>query len=102
MGRRQPRRLQERQAHRLPAVSRIAAPSAPANGKPAIIQHTGPSRILPDGAGMFRFRDLPEAVRSVEQVVADYPWQCQLARTLAEENFDGRKVVRGVLERALS
>src|SRR5213076_1191892 len=32
MGRRQPRRLQERQAHRLPAVSRIAAPSAPANG----------------------------------------------------------------------
>ena len=73
-----------------------------ASGKPAIIQHTGPSRILPDGAGMFRFRDLPEAVRSVEQVVADYPWQCQLARTLAEENFDGRKVVRGVLERALS
>ena len=50
---------------------------------------------------MFRFRDLPEAVRSVEQIVADYPWQCHLARTLAEEIFDGRKVVRRVLERAL-
>jgi hypothetical protein len=73
-----------------------------ASGKPAIIQHTGPSQILPDTAGMFRFRNLPEAVYSVEQAVADYPRQCRLARALAEEVFDGRKVVSRVLERALS
>jgi hypothetical protein len=29
-----------------------------ANGKPAVMQRTGPSRMLPDGAGLFRFEDL--------------------------------------------
>ena len=33
-----------------------------ASGKPAVVQHTGESRFLPDAAGLFRFRDLDEAV----------------------------------------
>jgi hypothetical protein len=72
-----------------------------ASGKPAVVQHTGPSRFLPDAAGLFRFRDLQEAVCSLEQVVADYDRQCRLARAVAEEYFDARKVVAGLLERAL-
>jgi hypothetical protein len=73
-----------------------------ASGKPAVVQHTGPSRFLPDGAGMFRFRSMDEAVRALAAVEADYERQCRLARALAEEHFDGRRVVTRVVERALS
>lgn len=73
-----------------------------ASGKPAVIQHTGPSRFLPDSAGLFRFRDVEEAGRSLEAVAADYERQCSLARALAEEYFDAQKVVGRVLERALA
>ena len=72
-----------------------------ASGKPAVIEHTGPSRFLPDSAGLFRFRDMGEAVRCLETVAADYERQCRLARALAEEYFDAQKVAGSVLERAL-
>ena len=72
-----------------------------ASGKPAVVQHTGPSRFLPDSAGLFRFSDFEEAVRCLEKVEADYEQQCKLARALAEQYFDARKVLTEVLERAL-
>lgn len=71
-------------------------------GKPAIVQHTGPSRILPDAAGLFHFRTLAEASAAMERVEADYENQCRLARALAEEHFDARKIVTAVLEKALA
>jgi hypothetical protein len=73
-----------------------------ASGKPALVQHTGSSRFLPDCAGLFRFRDVNEAASFLETVAADYERQCDLARALAEEYFDARKVVGSVLERALA
>ena len=73
-----------------------------ASGKPAIVQDTGPSRFLPNEAGLFRFQDLREAARCLARVTADYEQQCKFARALAEEYFDARKVVQRVLERALS
>ena len=73
-----------------------------ASGKPAVIQHTGPSRFLPDAAGLFRFRDLDEAMHSLEVVRADYDGQCKRARRLAEEHFDSRRVAQSLLERALA
>ena len=72
-----------------------------ASGKPAVVEHTGPSRILPDAAGLFRFRTVEEAARHLETVAGDYERQSQLARALVEEHFDARKVVGSVLERAL-
>lgn len=73
-----------------------------ASGKPAIVQHTGPSSYLPDAGGLFRFRDVREAVNCLEVVAADYDHQCRLAREVAEEFFDARKVFGRLLERALS
>lgn len=73
-----------------------------ASGKPAVVQYTGASRFLPGSSGLFRFRDVKEAAHSIERVVTDYEQQCKLARTLAEEYFDARNVVRTLLERALS
>jgi hypothetical protein len=73
-----------------------------ASGKPAVVQHTGPSRFLPDAEGLFRFRDVEEAARCLETATADYERQSRQARALAEEFFDARKVVKRVLERALA
>ncbi len=73
-----------------------------ASGKPAVVQHTGPSRYLPETAGLFRFHNIDEAARCLELVAADYARQSKLARALAEDHFDARTVVGKVLERALS
>ena len=73
-----------------------------ASGRPAVVQHTGPSRILPDAAGIFRFHDLADAARCLDAVAADYKRQSRLARLLAEEHFDAKKVTAKVLERAIS
>ena len=73
-----------------------------ASGKPAVVQHTGPSRFLPDDEGLFRFRDLEEAARCLEAATADYERQSRQARALAEEFFDARKLAKRVLERALA
>lgn len=73
-----------------------------ASGKPAVIQHTGPSRFLPDDAGLLRFNTLAEAARCLELVAADYDRQSRLARQLAEEYFDARTVAGRVLETVLA
>jgi hypothetical protein len=72
-----------------------------ASAKPAVVEHTGPSRLLPDAAGLLRFRDLDEAAAAIEAVESDYEGHSRHARELAEEHFDGEKVVRRVLELAL-
>jgi hypothetical protein len=73
-----------------------------ASGKPAVTQDTGPSRVLPDAQGLFRFRDLAEAARSLETAAADYEQHSRLARALAEEYFSAQKVASRLLERALA
>jgi hypothetical protein len=73
-----------------------------ASGKPAVIQHTGKSRFLPNAAGLFRFRSIDEARHCLMVASASYECECQRARALAEEFFDARKVVGRVLERALA
>jgi len=73
-----------------------------ASAKPAVVQHTGFSRFLPDSEGLFRFRTLEEAGRALSAVESDYERHCRLARELAEEHFDAQKVVERVLERALA
>ncbi len=73
-----------------------------ASGKPAVVQHTGASQFLPDTEGLFRFKDIKEAAQYLETVVSDYDRQCRLARALAEEYFDAKKVVKRVLELALA
>jgi hypothetical protein len=73
-----------------------------ASAKPAVVEHTGPSRFLPEAEGLLRFRDIDEAAAAIEAVEADFERHSRLARELAEEHFDGEKVVRRVLELALA
>lgn len=73
-----------------------------ASGKPAVVQHTGPSRFLPEAEGLFRFRTLGEAAHALETVEADYERHSRRARELAEAYFDARRVVARVLEHSLN
>jgi hypothetical protein len=72
-----------------------------ASGKPAIVEHTGASRFLPDASGLFRFKTPVEAAGALEKVLSDYPRQCAKARELAEEFFDATKITKRLLEIAL-
>jgi hypothetical protein len=72
-----------------------------ASGKPAVVQHTGPSHFLPDGEGMFRFRSREDAAAALEEINADYERHCHAARDIAETHFDSKRVLDGVLNAAL-
>ena len=70
-----------------------------ASGRPAVVQHTGPSRVLVDGTGLLRFRTPAEAADALRQVEADYDGHSRAARTFAESTFDGSRVVSALLDR---
>ena len=73
-----------------------------ASAKPAVVQHTGPSRFLPESEGLFRFHTMEEAARCLGHAMADYDHQCRRARALVEEYFDSRCVVPRLLEQAVA
>jgi hypothetical protein len=68
-----------------------------ASGKPVVVQHTGPSRLLPDGEGMFRFSTLDEAADALDTIEAAYERHCRAAREIAEALFDSRLVLGEML-----
>jgi hypothetical protein len=72
-----------------------------ASGKPVVVQDTGPSTFLPSGIGMFRFSTLDEIVDAIATINADYEKHCRAAREIAEVHFDARRILEGVLDRAL-
>jgi len=72
-----------------------------ASGKPAVVQDTGASGILPDAEGLLRFRTPSEAIGLLREAESDYARHSRAARRLAEKHFDATKVAARVLERAL-
>src|SRR5256886_12133425 len=72
-----------------------------ASGKPVVVQDTGPSAILPNGEGMFRFTTLAQAAEAIETINADYEHHCRAARKLAETHFDAKLTMRKILDCAL-
>src|SRR5437867_641188 len=73
-----------------------------ASGKPAVVQHTGPSTFLPDGKGLFRFSTVQGAALALEAINNDYAAHSRAAREIAETFFDAKQVVKSILSRALS
>jgi len=73
-----------------------------ASGKPAVVQHTGPSAYLPHGEGLFRFSTLDEAAAAFDAINTDYPRHCRAAREIAVAYFDAKQVLTQVLSEALS
>jgi hypothetical protein len=73
-----------------------------ASGKPAVVQHTGQSRFLPDAEGLLRFRTPNEAITRLREAESDYEHHSRAARGLAEGHFDATKIAAGVLDGALA
>jgi hypothetical protein len=71
-----------------------------ASGKPAIVEHGGPSSFLPERDGLFRFRTMDEAIPG-GAVESDHGHHARAARALAEEYLDSEAVIGSVLVRAL-
>jgi hypothetical protein len=71
------------------------------SGKPVVVQHTGPSAVLPHGEGMFRFTSLHEAAEAFATINADYERHCRAARDLAETHFDASKIMEQLLNATL-
>jgi glycosyltransferase involved in cell wall biosynthesis len=68
-----------------------------ASGKPAVVQHTGPSAFLPNGEGFFRFTTLDQAAAALRTIDEDYARHCRAARELAAAHFDGQQVLADML-----
>src|SRR5438093_1382162 len=73
-----------------------------ASGKPVVVQDTGPSALLPNGDGMFRFSTAEQAVRAFDVINSDYERHGRAARRIAESLFDAQAVVKEILTRALA
>lgn len=69
-----------------------------ASGKPVIAQDTGFSRHLPVGEGLFSFSTVEEAADAVARIEGDYDFHSGAARRVAQEFFDSRKVLHGLLQ----
>jgi hypothetical protein len=71
-----------------------------ASGRPCLVEATGAEAHLPESAGLRFFRNLDEAVEGLHALEADYAAASRAARRLAEEVFDTRVVLPGLLEAA--
>ncbi len=66
-------------------------------GKPAIVQDTGFSELLPTGRGIFAFQDTAGVCAAVEALQADYAAHCAAARDWVCAHFDYRQVLGQLL-----
>lgn len=73
-----------------------------ASGLPVLIQDTGLGDWLPVGEGILAFQDLPEILRGIELINADYPRHRRAARQLAEAYFSTHKILPALLQAAMS
>lgn len=72
-----------------------------ASGRPVVTEEAGFGDVLPTGKGLLSFSDPGEALTAIAEVNADYNDHCKAARSLAEEYFDARKILSGLIERAM-
>ena len=71
-----------------------------AAGRPALVQDTGFSDILPTGLGLVAFRTLDEAVAGAEDIVARYDHHAAVARRIAVDWFAAERVLPTFCEQA--
>lgn len=69
-----------------------------ASGRPVVMQSTGFEDHVPTGVGFLTYSTVEEAVEAVHAVTSDYAAHCRAARSIAEEFFDGSKLLAEMLE----
>jgi hypothetical protein len=68
-----------------------------AAGRPVVIQDTGIQEVLPTGAGLFPVATVEEAADAIRRIRMDYERQSAIARQIALDHFDARRVLPGLL-----
>lgn len=68
-----------------------------AAGRPAVVQETGFSEMIPVGEGLLSFRNLEEAAEAISIIEADYTGHAEAARDLAVREFASGKVLTDLL-----
>ena len=66
-----------------------------AAGRPAVIQDTGFSRVIPCGRGLLAFETVEEAANNCDVCKLDFAQHSKAARDVACECFEAAKVVLG-------
>jgi hypothetical protein len=69
-----------------------------ASGKPALVQDTGFSDVLPGGKGLVPFRTLEQAIAGAADIAANYDEHVAAARAIATSCFDSDHVLGRLLE----
>jgi hypothetical protein len=73
-----------------------------ASGRPILVQDTGFSDWLATGSGVIAFNTPEEALSGVADINNRYEFHCKAAREIADEYFDGRRVLFDLVERAIN
>lgn len=73
-----------------------------ASGRPVVVQDTGFTRWLETGLGVLPFSTRDEALAGIEEVNARYVVHCQMAREVANEYFDARKLLDRLITEAFA
>jgi hypothetical protein len=63
-----------------------------------VIQDTGIQDTLPSGAGLFPVATVEEAADAIHRIRMDYEHQSTIARQIALDHFDARRVLPPLLE----
>lgn len=69
-------------------------------GRPAVVQDTGWSEVIPAGDGLLAFTTLEEAVEAIADINDHYAEHQAAARALAEQYFEAKKVCWDLLAQA--
>ena len=69
-----------------------------ASGRSVITQETGWSKFVPTGEGLFSFEEQNGAIEAIKQITSEPEKHSRAARTIAEEYFDSRKILKAMLE----
>lgn len=73
-----------------------------AAGRPAVLQDTGFSEVLPVGEGVIAFDTIDEAARGIRALESDYERHSRAARDIAREYFDSDRVLELLVQEAMS
>ena len=73
-----------------------------AAARPAVVQDTGFSKLLPTGRGLHAFTTADEAAAAIEAVERDYDAESRAARDIALAHFDARDVLSRLIDDAFA
>ena len=73
-----------------------------AASRPAVVQDTGFSAIVPTGSGLHAFATADEAAAAIEAIEANYDAEAKAAREVALAHFEARDVLSRLIEDAFA